>query len=140
MVQDDPTFNNKADIWALGCILYELCMGVKLFKSDWAVREYSISRKLEFASRWPSGPLPEQYSVSQDFYELVETTLRVDPSSRPRAQELALIWFTSIVEIDETYFPKMNPFWRPMDIIEAHNYKLPESMPTSSQVPSHVRN
>ena len=47
-------------------------MGVKLFKSDWAVREYSISGKLnlEFASRWPSGPLPERYSASQDFYEL----------------------------------------------------------------------
>src|SRR5277367_6302046 len=116
---------------------YELCMGVKPFESDWAVREYSMSGKLGFHPRWPRGSPTE-------LYERVEATLWVDPLSRSRAQELGLISFTSIVEIDETYFPKMNPFWRPIDIIKAHNYKLPGSMhrcsKTISQVPSHVRN
>lgn len=37
------TYNNGADIWALGCILFELCTGKKAFHSDWATRDYAVS-------------------------------------------------------------------------------------------------
>ena len=37
----DPQFNNKVDIWGLGCIMWELIYGSKRFASDWDVDEYA---------------------------------------------------------------------------------------------------
>src|ERR1700685_2478180 len=40
LVADVGHFTNKVDIWASGCILFELITGTKAFLNDWAVREY----------------------------------------------------------------------------------------------------
>ena len=37
------SFNNKLDIWAMGCILYELATGKKQFLDDWSVREFAAN-------------------------------------------------------------------------------------------------
>lgn len=37
----DPQFNNKVDIWGLGCIMWELIYGKRRFASDWDVDEYA---------------------------------------------------------------------------------------------------
>jgi tetratricopeptide (TPR) repeat protein len=39
-------FTNKVDIWALGCIIYELAMGRRAFSDDFAVQSYSNSRSI----------------------------------------------------------------------------------------------
>jgi hypothetical protein len=36
-------FNKKTDIWAMGCLLYELYNGVKVFGTDWAVIAWAQS-------------------------------------------------------------------------------------------------
>jgi len=36
-----PEFNNKVDIWGLGCVMSELLTGQKVFDDDWAVIHYS---------------------------------------------------------------------------------------------------
>jgi serine/threonine protein kinase len=34
LLQDTAVYNNKVDIWALGCILFELVVGTKPFTTD----------------------------------------------------------------------------------------------------------
>lgn len=43
LLVEDPKYTNKVDLWALGCILFELTTGKKAFAGDWAVHEYRIS-------------------------------------------------------------------------------------------------
>ena len=40
LLDEDSGYTNKTDIWAFGCIAYELCTKKKAFASDWATREY----------------------------------------------------------------------------------------------------
>jgi len=51
LLNENPTYTNKVDIWALGCILYELFFETKTFASDWNVNEYRISKS-------PQTPIP----------------------------------------------------------------------------------
>ena len=38
-------YNNKTDMWALGCILYELCIGTRPFSEDYDVKVYGSGAK-----------------------------------------------------------------------------------------------
>jgi hypothetical protein len=47
MVKDvDNRYNNKVDIWSMGCILYEFVVGQRPFLNDYAVIMYSQSREV----------------------------------------------------------------------------------------------
>lgn len=39
-------FSKEADVWSLGCILYELCTGTRAFANDFAVRDLESPEKL----------------------------------------------------------------------------------------------
>jgi serine/threonine protein kinase len=41
LLMEEPTFNKKVDVWALGCVLHEMVTGKTAFPDDWAVRQYS---------------------------------------------------------------------------------------------------
>src|SRR5438105_8415469 len=45
--QQNPKYNNKADIWALGCIIYEVFTGARAFSSDLAVFTYKFQQELK---------------------------------------------------------------------------------------------
>ena len=88
------TFTNKVDIWALGCILFELVFGIKAFKSDLDIFSYSTEHTA-FTSglRIPertSSRLPEPLSrlfiryISDRIHEMLD----VDVSARPMAKVL----------------------------------------------------
>lgn len=43
--QGEQGFSNKADVWAVGCIFYELLVGKRPFVDDWSVSKYAESDK-----------------------------------------------------------------------------------------------
>lgn len=104
-VDDNRIFNNKADIWALGCIIYELFSGSKAFPSDWHVTEYSRDRNLNLPIPWPTqlvnnhGLRDEAYDQLQKLDTILSEVrtkmilmLCADPVYRPPAREILQAW------------------------------------------------
>jgi hypothetical protein len=74
-------YSNKVDIWAMGCILYQLYTGSKAFITDMAVFDYSHS----------NAPFPIHGDESFNHPEIegtVKHLLQIDPHVRPTANEL----------------------------------------------------
>jgi serine/threonine protein kinase len=69
-------------MFALGCILYEVTTGHKLFPDDWNIREYALKGESIFPASWPSCvPGSRLYSLG----ELAQSLLDIDPFKRPSA-------------------------------------------------------
>jgi serine/threonine protein kinase len=82
ILKENAKVNNKVDMFALGCILYEATTGQKLFPDDWKIREYSLRGDPIFPTLWPScDPGSRLYSLG----ELAQSLLQVDPFNRPSA-------------------------------------------------------
>jgi WD40 repeat protein len=71
-----PKYSEKVDIWALGCILYELVVGTKPFSSDIAVSEYRHSQSLDLEDCEPL------------FKDSILEMLQMAPESRPTSARL----------------------------------------------------
>ena len=80
-------FNKKSDIFALGCIVYEVVTGAKLFESDGAVIGYVVRGKLPEATVWPPSPggKPDRLFY---FEKLVASMLELDSVNRPNARQV----------------------------------------------------
>ena len=79
LFKEPPRYTRKVDIWAMGCILYELVSGKKAFKGDWHVREYSLNRyDISFES-----PIPECWQLPTQEY--VRDLLQLSWGKRPTA-------------------------------------------------------
>ena len=89
LIQEASTFTNKVDIWAVGCILYELVTGKRLFDNDWKVREYYTSR-LPLKSPLALTGLPETYPGH--LRSMISELLSREASLRPRASELRQLY------------------------------------------------
>jgi serine/threonine protein kinase len=92
LIQDNPIYTQKVDIWALGCIFYEVITGQKAFQSDWHVRDYQFSW-LPF--KFPDLGAPHR-QLKPFFEKKVSEMLRVNWSNRPSAvmlrDEFSTIW------------------------------------------------
>ena len=86
-------YNNKVDIWALGCILFELMCGKKAFSGDFHVSIYfSSNAQPEIPSTtWPK-------SLQLHLSEIIRLLLAKDPQQSPAAFE-AFQLFRSYSEI-----------------------------------------
>lgn len=69
----------KADVWALGCVLYELFSGgERLFQ--WETEQQRFSQLASMHSGWVAPQLPANVAVWQ---EVVDNMLAIDPAQRP---------------------------------------------------------
>jgi serine/threonine protein kinase len=82
---DPAMYNNKVDIWAMGCILYELATGIRPFKSDWDVLNYRFSKRhmeVVLDDSFETGSIG---AITEHIVEM----LQIDPSDRPSASFLS---------------------------------------------------
>jgi serine/threonine protein kinase len=90
-VVKDERFNNKVDIWALGCILYELCFRKRAFNGDMAVLSYSVSNERidipEEVAGDPSGImlLPVVWEYKRMVEQVIYRMLDLEATKRPSA-------------------------------------------------------
>jgi hypothetical protein len=80
-------FNKKADIWALGCILYELCTGIKAFETDWSIVIYTLSPEsrsfnIPFTSAQSKNP------TTRIFNSLLSSMIQIEADRRCNVHEL----------------------------------------------------
>ena len=81
LLNESPVYTRKVDIWALGCILFELSTTKKAFRGDWHVREYAVAKQtLQFD---PIIPLAKGWPFPT--YECIHDLLQLDWSQRPKA-------------------------------------------------------
>lgn len=75
-------YDQKADIWSAGCILYELATGFAPFSTDEAVREFA----------WFGSSIPSVYASRLDLDEtldgIIKMMLHVTPGARPEATDI----------------------------------------------------
>jgi serine/threonine protein kinase len=104
ILKENAKYNNKVDVWAFGCILYELSTGQKLFPNDWAVMEYVTKGALKFPLAWPENSLvgvedcaPKlSLDAYTDFSKNLLSTLDLVSSSRPKALDLANTYYRAL--------------------------------------------
>lgn len=81
-------YNEKSDIWSLGCIIYELSS---------LARPFIGSNILELGKNIEKGkfkPLPNRYSVN--LQDLISKMLSVNPNLRPSTGDLLNLPFLAI--------------------------------------------
>jgi serine/threonine protein kinase len=104
LLRDLPVYNNKVDIWALGCIFFELCTGRKAFTNDFAVFEYNRNPQLQLPTQWV-GILPQdRFKASRAVFgqlgDQISDMLSLEPDNRPPARDVQIIPRTGLGKKD----------------------------------------
>jgi len=82
---DPAMYNNKVDIWAMGCILYELATGTRAFKTDHAVISYSLSPKAKEVVLDNTFDSDSIKAITKHIADM----LQISPSDRPSTSILS---------------------------------------------------
>lgn len=73
-------YNQKSDIWALGCVLYELATLKKAFEAS------NLPALVLKIMKGNFNPISERYS--EDFKNLILSMLQIDPAKRPTLPQI----------------------------------------------------
>ena len=86
----EAKFTNKIDIWAIGCILYELVFKSKAFPGDAAVLDYALNNiSSGRILALPFGPDTVSDETRKAFTsKIILEMLNIDPFKRPGAEQL----------------------------------------------------
>ena len=75
-------YTSKSDVWALGCILYELCTLKKCYEAD---NLLGLVYKIVMD---PVKPIPSELGFSKEIQKLIDLLLEKDPKARPSIVEI----------------------------------------------------
>ncbi|XP_069738026.1 serine/threonine-protein kinase Nek3-like [Phaenicophaeus curvirostris] len=79
-IWENTPYNNKSDIWSLGCILYELCTLRHPFQAN------SWKHLILKICKGSYSPLPSHYSY--ELHHLIKQMFKRNPQSRPSASTI----------------------------------------------------
>ena len=103
LLKEISFYNNKSDIWALGCILYEVATKKKAFSDDWGVLQYDQSgKKISISDDQYVSLVIQKSEKRNDIEKIVQAMLECDFSKRPSAKKLLRIFSEYIGDLTET--------------------------------------
>lgn len=73
-------YDNKCDIWALGCIIYEMCCMMPPFRAE------DFPGLFQAVTNGVYQDIPKKYT--KNLKEFISLCLRIDPNTRPGAASL----------------------------------------------------
>src|ERR1700685_924605 len=85
LLKEEAAYNNKVDIWALGCILYEIATRRKAFDHDPRLSDVDL--------RLPIPPLPLDTRSTKCLSEMINATLDVDWWRRPSTKDILKVLY-----------------------------------------------
>jgi len=92
LVKEEASYNNKVDIWAVGCILYEIAARKKAFSSDYSVLMFTLpDNSLELRPQIPSLPMDERSKTCLS--ELVNAMLDLESWRRPSTSHILRVLY-----------------------------------------------
>jgi len=88
LLDNDPIFDPKSDVWAFGCILFEMVTQQKVFAGEQQAWQYSMSPKLFRISPPDQYVVVNKTSASKSLDVLINDILHKTPGKRPSGDEL----------------------------------------------------
>ena len=77
---NDQPYNDKSDIWSLGCILYEVAALRPPYEAN------SMEKLFDMVTRAPTPKIPTNYS--RELQLIIDACLQKNPGNRPLTKEL----------------------------------------------------
>ena len=91
-------YTNSVDIWSLGCVIYELLVGTKLFVSMHQVSCYWVCKQPFLEEKLKQLPTPTDDTGTS----LLKSMLSMEPGGRPTAADaLSHVWLANRTSGDE---------------------------------------
>ena len=118
LCSESSKYNNKVDIWAFGCIAYELVTRKRAFKGDYHTMQYNLDRGQSPIQLQPISANPDVTMACLNF--IVKSALHRDPLERPSASAILELLNTRFERILETapvpYQSRRFISYRPQDM------------------------
>lgn len=102
LLGEEPSYTNKVDLFALGCVLHELATGKVAFSEDWAIRQYDQQNENMVISI-PPMPRFLEHHISENILHL----LRRRGSERPRAFKICQVFLSYCQVLSLSLAPKL---------------------------------
>lgn len=97
---ENVTADDKADIWSLGCVIYEL---IELRQTFQSTNPLTLAKMITHGEFQP----PKKDTTNPKLYNLVMDCLTVNPEDRPCVSDLLVNWIDEMIDYNCTLKTKL---------------------------------